>query len=192
MLNYLVNAAEAHQWRCRMLRTLYAKQTRSMDSKPSRFSARQQAACDRFTLAFLSGPTGFLLRKLQDPEALDARRRKLFDIWTFAGTLSTDLWTQLSCIHCQFLGELEPQPFSVNSLIMEAHRMYKLEDGDPRLDGKDVVMAIYPAVLAYGNVDGERYEESRVLAKANVWLCERKDFTNFLQQADTASISVST
>jgi hypothetical protein len=173
MLNYLVNAAEAHQWRCQMLRTLYAKQTRSMDStplRPSRFAAQQQAACRHLTLAFLSGPARFLLFNLQDPEALNARVCKLFDIWTLAGALSTDLWTQLPYIHCLFLEELDPKPFNVNLPIMEAHRMYKLDDDDPRLDDKDIVMAVYPAVLASGNVDGERYDECRVLAKATVWL----------------------
>jgi hypothetical protein len=171
-LIYPVNTTEAHQWRCQIIRS-FSQHSRSTDNKSftsSKFSIKQHVACSQFTGAFCSGPAKILLHDLQDTEEQVARDQALFDIWFLAGTLSKDLWTQLPYPQCHFLGKLQSEKFNINSPEVEAHRMYKIDDGDTRLNDRDIVMVIYPAVLVFGNVDGERYEKGRVLAKATVWL----------------------
>jgi len=170
--NSIVNATKAHQWRCQMIRTL-SEQPRGMDSKTAplfKFPHQKHAACTQLTNNFLFGPARFLLRNLHDPEEVKVRDQEVFNIWMLAGTLSTDLWTQLPYTQCHYLRELQSAKFHFNSPRVEAHRLYKLEDGDPRLNDRDIVMVIYPAMLASGNVDGEGYDEERVLVKATVWL----------------------
>lgn len=173
-----VNATEAHQWRCQMIRAL-SEQPRGMDSKTApqfKFLSQKHATCTQLMNNFLSGPARFLLRNLQDPEDVQVRGQEVFNIWMLAGNLSTDLWTQLPYTQCHYLRELQSARFHFNSPRAEAHRLYRLEDGDSRLNERDVSMVIYPAVLAAGNVDGEGYDEERVLVKATVWLsCNGKD-----------------
>ncbi|KAE9368266.1 hypothetical protein N431DRAFT_485842 [Stipitochalara longipes BDJ] len=167
-----VNVTEAHKWRCQMIRAL-SEQPRGMDNKTapqSKFLSQKQAACAQLMDNFLFGPARFLLRDIHDPEEVKVRGQEMFNIWMLAGNLSTDLWTQLPYTQCHYLQELQSAKFHFNSPRVEAHRLYKLEDGDPRLNERDIAMVIYPAVLASGNVDGEGYDEERVLVKATVWL----------------------
>ncbi|KAK8161277.1 hypothetical protein IWX90DRAFT_515063 [Phyllosticta citrichinensis] len=68
------------------------------------------------------------------------------------------------------------QSFAARSSFYKADRLNKLDDDeDERCDGKTIKIVLSPYVLAYGNSDGENYEEYRVIAKAVVWVDDRKE-----------------
>ncbi|OJJ97570.1 hypothetical protein ASPACDRAFT_45661 [Aspergillus aculeatus ATCC 16872] len=63
----------------------------------------------------------------------------------------------------------------------EAQRLHQLDEDDPRLDGKDIVLFVQPAVLAFGSVHGEHYDQSKVRAAANVLVNDRTAHTKHEQ-----------
>lgn len=71
---------------------------------------------------------------------------------------------------CKSQGDLPI--FNATSSVMSAHRLHKLDEDDTRLDGKKVLLVVQPAVLAFGDENGESYDQSKVWARANVLVDE--------------------
>lgn len=100
------------------------------------------------------------------------RRKELFEIIQAAGELFSFLWKQKVYIESR-LEDYQGQAFKAASNQLEAHPALRLEDGDPRMDGSLIDLVVQPAILAWGNEEGTAYNESKVWAKAVVWLGAR-------------------
>jgi len=88
-----------------------------------------------------------------------------------AASLAMRLWRQRTDVRCRYYSHLLKERFSVDSPVMQAHALYKLDDPhDHSLDGKPLRMVVHPAVLRMGTHDADKYDESQVWAKAVVWL----------------------
>lgn len=63
--------------------------------------------------------------------------------------------------------------FRCDSDSMEAHSTMRLETGvDSRLDGREIDFVCEPFIRAWGNEEGENYDECKVWAKGIVWIPE--------------------
>ena len=73
------------------------------------------------------------------------------------------MWSQKNNICVQGLKELYKQPFKIDSDLFEAHPLHKLDEDDTSMDGKPSQMVVEPAILAWGNGNGESYDASRTI-----------------------------
>jgi myosin heavy subunit len=176
LIVYVANLHEGHSWRAQMLRILNPPQGATSTQKEKDTSRetflRVRSLCDNLAKQFRESPARLLLQMLQTPEDRANRQRELREIFMKAAELATSLWTQKSYLRCEGLRELKDRTFRNGSPIMEAHRLHKLDDEDPRLDGRPISIVIQPTVLAIGNHEGEFMDPARprVLAKAVVWV----------------------
>jgi hypothetical protein len=110
---------------------------------------------------------------LQPMEAAVRREffAKLTTVFVNAGRLSICLWSQRPALDCRYLSSLARTPFYNSSNILQAHRLYKLDDPDDRsLDERLTKIVVQPAILALGSHEADHYDREEVLAKAVVWL----------------------
>jgi hypothetical protein len=114
---------------------------------------------------FITSPARALLRQGAETDVM-RRNMKLRDLYYRAGEIALLLWAQRTHIRCY--GQQDLQVFDVNSPMMSAHRLHRLDDDDHRLDGKMVLASIHPAVLAFGNEDAEDYDVSKTWMPAVV------------------------
>jgi hypothetical protein len=116
--------------------------------------------------SFLRSPVQLLLRTIADETNLRTRNSELQKLYHRAGKLALSLWAQRASIKCYGLSQL--QTFSSSSPTMSAHRLHQLDEGDECLDGRRVLACMQPAVLAFGNENGENYDTSKIWASAVV------------------------
>ncbi|RAH64720.1 uncharacterized protein BO66DRAFT_463742 [Aspergillus aculeatinus CBS 121060] len=158
-----VDEVEAHAWRSQMLRLL---------SVPTEQSAKPLLGSQSGSLSrnladqFIQSATGALLKEPESRETLETRVKELEVLLSEAADLALSLWTQRTDMGCYSLYEL-PQ-FCNGDPMVEAHRLHHLDDGDARLDCANNVLVVFPAVVAYGSVHGEHYDQSKVWAAATV------------------------
>ncbi|KAF7507830.1 hypothetical protein GJ744_009994 [Endocarpon pusillum] len=101
------------------------------------------------------------------------RREELFGIIQGAGELFSSLWKQKTFIETRLSDHYRQKAFDITSDQIEAHPALHLEEGDAKMDGSPIEMVVQPAVLAWGNEEGEDYDKYKVWAKAVVWLGAR-------------------
>jgi hypothetical protein len=100
---------------------------------------------------------------------------KLTKVFLDAGRLSICLWSQRPALDCRYLSSLARKPFYNSSNILQAHRLYKLDDpSDRSLDGRLAKILVHPAILALGSHEADHYDREEVWAKAVVWLDAEK------------------
>lgn len=131
--------------------------------------AMRQKVCSRHATSFLEGPARNLLHTAQEDATPDQVQR-LENIFQAAGKLSYQLWTQRTFFQCQGLQDLEAEPISIDSEILEMHPLVHFDEDPARLNERPVTMVVNPLVKAWGTDEAEDYDRSRVLAKAVVWL----------------------
>ena len=156
-----------------------------MDDPPQTREARtllELIETRQFSLAdsFVDGPAGALLKspKLQqsDPKQSllkDVKKALLFAI---------RLWSQRSLLGVRGLEAFQHLPFAKGHNMMALHQSQKdvhFDDDDSSdeennlelFDGLPIRLVLQPAVLAYGNENGEEYSAlPRVWSPAIVWL----------------------
>jgi len=126
--------------------------------------------CRSHASRFVNPATQPLLQKMEE-STRDQFLKELSNLFANAGHLSFRLWTQRPSIALRDLSNLPTRTFNANSEYLEAHALHKHDDPkDPRLDGMKTKVVVHPAVLAYGTHDAEQYDQSRIWAKAVVWL----------------------
>ncbi|EED23508.1 conserved hypothetical protein [Talaromyces stipitatus ATCC 10500] len=140
-----VNEAQAHVWRSDTLRLLNVKTQ----------DARQRISIKRAE-AFFQGPVQSLCTDLTDSEKTKCKE-ELQEVYIWAADLSASLWTQRTYMRNDGLRQLDE--FSIESPEMVAHPLYRLDDEDHSMDSKGVVLVVYPLVTAYGNDDGDLYDQ---------------------------------
>lgn len=114
-----------------------------------------------------------LLRTLEsDSDAKAERAKALRHIFMDAASIATTLWTQRAFLHCHDIKQLSNMPFNIASPIMEAHPLNRVDDQDPKNNGRKIGIVTRPSLLACGEDTPEGYDMNafRVLAKALVWL----------------------
>lgn len=62
--------------------------------------------------------------------------------------------------------------FNVDLPTMIAHRLQKLDDDDHQLDGHEILAVIQPALVVFGDENGENYEHHKIWSKAIVLVAE--------------------
>jgi hypothetical protein len=62
--------------------------------------------------------------------------------------------------------------FGVTNPVVRAHRLHQLDEDDRRLDGKEILLFLQPAILAFGSETAEHYDKYKVWAPAVVVVCE--------------------
>lgn len=127
------------------------------------------AVCRTLVKSILDGPVSKLCRKV-NPEEQERREQDLINLFANAGELAQELWSQRT--YMEIVDKRGLETFQVDSPIMEAHRLQKLDEDDHRLDGHEILAVIQPALVAYGNDDGENYEDHKVWSKATVLVVE--------------------
>lgn len=115
---------------------------------------------------FLDSSASALLEKSGSPLVLNYRVKELENLLSGAASLALSLWTQRTNMICYSLDQVEH--FWNGDPIAEAHRLHHLDDDDGRLDGTGIVLFVQPAVVAFGSVHGEHYDESKIWAAATV------------------------
>jgi hypothetical protein len=160
----LVNEAEAHTWRSQMLRLLSTAPISS--TADPWLSGQIHAMSIRLTREFVAGPVQWLLRRARDDIELEKRDSDLQKLYHSAGELSLSLWTQRTELKCQCLPDMPI--FRENDIRLRAHRLHQLDEGDRRLDGRNILIVLQPAILAYGDENAENYEEAKLWARATV------------------------
>lgn len=131
--------------------------------------AKRQKVCSRHATAFLEGPARHLLHTVQE-DATSDRVQRLENIFQAAGNLSCQLWTQRTYFECQGLQDLKDELLSIDSEILEMHPLVHLDEAPARLNERPITMVVNPLVKAWGTDEAEDYDQSRVWAKAVVWL----------------------
>ncbi|PWY89236.1 hypothetical protein BO70DRAFT_418361 [Aspergillus heteromorphus CBS 117.55] len=162
------NEAEAHVWRSQTLRVLSA----SANDTKLHLSRQLERVVNIQVAAFLSGPAHVLLRQVKNNEEQQVRASDLHKLYSTAGTLALSLWTQRTYIVCRGVEPL--QVFDSSDTEMTAHRFHHLDEDDNRLDGNPILVCVQPAVLAFGNENGEDYDKKKLWAKATVLVAEDK------------------
>ena len=125
---------------------------------------RLTAVCENLARDILSGPVINLCREVE------REIQALIDIVTGAAHMALELWIQRTYMECLDITSFGK--FNNGSTKMEAHRLQKLDDDDNRLDGHEVVAVIQPALITYGDDNGENYEDGKVWSKALVLAAE--------------------
>ncbi|QKX58878.1 uncharacterized protein TRUGW13939_06006 [Talaromyces rugulosus] len=163
---------EAHVWRSQLIRLFQTSEKASqLDSplgKALHGSLSRMAA--QLREDFLQGPARYLLLTPSNERASQVRKM-LEDIFYYAAQLALSLWTQRSFLKYQTLRDLSR--FFNGRENVGAHALHRLDEEDTRLDGKQVLVVIQPALLAFGNDEAEYYDQHKVWAKAMVLIDER-------------------
>lgn len=58
--------------------------------------------------------------------------------------------------------------FFIESPEMVTHPLHRLDDEDTSMDDREVLLVVFPLVTAYGNDDGESYDQRTIWARATV------------------------
>ncbi|PYH83256.1 hypothetical protein BO82DRAFT_250204, partial [Aspergillus uvarum CBS 121591] len=162
-MKLVVDEVESHAWRSQMLRVLCVT---SDQGAQSFLHGQVESFSSELAQYFLDSPARALLERPGSPLALDHREKELENVLSGAANLALSLWTQRTNMICYNLYQL--QNFWNGDPIAEAHRLHHLDDDDKRLDGTNIVLFVQPAVVAFGSVHGEHYDESKVWAAATV------------------------
>ncbi|KAL4734479.1 hypothetical protein BDV11DRAFT_198112 [Aspergillus similis] len=166
-----VNESEGHIWRSQTLRGLCRS---AGNSKPSFLQERIEVMSKDFATDFDSSLAGVLLRHPEMDAAAASRARELQQLYSCAAQLALSLWTQRPLIICRSQGDAPGAPvFDVSDPVMRAHRLHQLDEDDHKLDGKEIVLFLQPAVLAFGSENAEHYDQYKVWASAVVVVGKR-------------------
>ncbi|RAL13364.1 uncharacterized protein BO97DRAFT_423570 [Aspergillus homomorphus CBS 101889] len=158
-----VDEVEAHAWRSQMLRLLCESSDRDAQLL---LHSRIERLSSSLAQYFIRSPVHALLKYPESIHAYNNRFRELEDLFLRAANLALSLWTQRTDMACYSLCKL-PQ-FQAEDTRMEAHRLHHLDDDDRRLDGRRIILFVQPAVIAFGSVHGEHYDQWKVWAAATV------------------------
>ncbi|GFG16376.1 hypothetical protein IFM5058_07928 [Aspergillus udagawae] len=159
---------KAHIWRSQTIQNL------STTRKPNTETVLQDMTKNLvrgLVTGFLASPARTLLRKVGNNDAVNQRAQELQSLYDEAAQLALSLWTQRAFMTCQSLRELPP--FTVSNPVMRAHRLHRLDEDDTKLDGKEILLCVQPAILAFGTENAEHYNQHKVWSPAVVVLHEK-------------------
>lgn len=120
---------------------------------------------------FINGVATVLLSP-QNKHNVDERLTDLSHVLKEAGELSIRLRKQRVGIRCLYIDspKLTGKGFQPNSGLMEPHESIYPKEGIHTLAGKEIIMVMDPAIVAYRTNGGETVEKEKVWAKSVVWV----------------------
>lgn len=124
--------------------------------------AKVEAITSELAIEFLAGPVRLLFRHRNDSWAIQ-RNQELYQLYHTAGELAISLWTQRSFMRCYCMDELPV--FRAEHPVMSAHALHRQHGNDAKLDGKNALIIVHPAIVAFGNEYAEHYDLCKVWAK---------------------------
>jgi hypothetical protein len=168
----IANLQRAHLWRSNTLRS-FKPDRQDFSEAANLLRSRQRYGladrCWQATKTFEYGAAALLVRPME-PKLIESFRNNLVSIFEEAGDLAMRVWTHRPGIKYHFIQDVVQRRFAVDSPIMQAHPLHKLDDpSDHSLDGRQVSLVVHPVVVRVGTHDGESYEQERVWVKAVVW-----------------------
>ncbi|PYI16839.1 hypothetical protein BO99DRAFT_339293 [Aspergillus violaceofuscus CBS 115571] len=164
-----VDQAEAHMWRSHTLQMFTDSSHPSLDLRVQKLSHFSRTMAARF----LNCGGRHILRSIKDEDEERRRFKDLETVYRMAGDLALSLWTIRTDMRCLTLKHL-PEFQSSNGLMC-THRLHQLDEYDQRLDGQNVILCVQPAIVAYGNENGEHYDQSKVWAKSVMLMEEGRE-----------------
>ncbi|KAL4948274.1 hypothetical protein BDW69DRAFT_199013 [Aspergillus filifer] len=161
-----VSDAESHIWRSQTIRSLSTSD--NLETQPF-LAARIEPVCRHYVSDLLSSPIRFLLRSGENPvESYNHWVQELQSLYKGAAQLALMLWGQRASIAVRTLHELPL--FKIENEELSAHRLHHLDEDDTRLDGKEALLLVQPAISAFGSESAEHYDQRKVWAPAVVLL----------------------
>ncbi|KAF7593203.1 hypothetical protein BBP40_011833 [Aspergillus hancockii] len=162
-----VNKEEAHIWRSQTLRLLATSPPNSVHNAPLR--GKVETVTSELALEFLGGPIRALLCQHND-SWVTQRNQELYQLYHTAGELAISLWTQRSYVKCYNMEDLPV--FRADHPVMSAHALHRQHENEPGLDGKNALIVVHPAIVAFGNEYAEHYDLCKVWAKGIILVDE--------------------
>lgn len=90
-------------------------------------------------------PIQWMLRKLSTKEEESKRRKELYELYQVAADRSSSQANMRG--HFEFHGlDCLPEVFHLASNMIEPHTLHFLQEGSTRLDGRRVLMVVYPGI----------------------------------------------
>jgi hypothetical protein len=86
-----------------------------------------------------------------------------------AGWYASVLWKQCTVLRILKYADVKGQPFSCKSEEMEWDRVYRLNPGDSRKDGDEIMIVVQPGFVAVEHQDGLMFPKEKVWSKAVVF-----------------------
>ncbi|KAE8396112.1 hypothetical protein BDV23DRAFT_144369 [Aspergillus alliaceus] len=162
-----VHEAEAHTWRSQTLRILST--ATDPNTKPILQERIEELSSGLVTN--LLGSSARTLLQSRNTEDAKKMNQELQSLYAGAAHLALSLWSQPTFMVCRSQQHLPV--FTITNPMMTAHRLHHLDEDDCKLDGKQVLLVIRPVVLAFGTVNAEHYDLSKVWARATVLVNEK-------------------
>ncbi|KAK6501048.1 hypothetical protein TWF506_003803 [Arthrobotrys conoides] len=168
-----VDEVGCHTWRFHTFQLL--EETRQKSSKLTSDTENEQKdmqiqRCQGLAREFIEGPAKSFLGSCESEER---RLQELSDIMNNIATLSAKLWGQRVFLKVRGYDHFRDTPYSGSSPHVRAHNIHRLETkGEHSRDGAPIAMVVRPEIVAYGNEEGEEYDQERVWTEAVVLLGE--------------------
>jgi hypothetical protein len=167
----IVNPKNAHKWRAETLKLLHPEPakikehdaTQVMQATDQMIAQRAQYSANKF----FDSPVSILIDK---GKLKDKAKKRVRTMFVNAAKLAYKLWTSKTWVVVMDAKEL-PETFSTDGNSMKAHPLVDFEGDMSKLVGQKIDLVAHPLLLIYGNNEGEKYEEYRVLMPAEV-LCQ--------------------
>ena len=125
-------------------------------------SACLRRKCEVFVKNLENSPMKAFFREDRTEES----RAQMIDCWYRAAEIFTQLQTQLARVHWLDIRQHNLDAVLFDQRYVEAHRSQAFTAGSK--EGKRIALFISPYVSLYGNEDGKRYDQERVISKALV------------------------
>lgn len=111
-----------------------------------------------------------LLKNVTEQEAIK-RHDELVGICREAGNLAYKLWSQKTQMKLKMVFGRKSL-FHIRSEIMQPHASMLCDHDSHEYDGRIVELCVEPALLAFGNEQGQAYNEYKIWMSATVWIGE--------------------
>ncbi|KAJ5587552.1 uncharacterized protein N7459_003317 [Penicillium hispanicum] len=155
--------ANVFAWRSRTFRNLFDSLGAGIPDLSSRKS-----------LEFLASPARFLLRPNADDATAHKRHLALTKEYKRCLGLALPLAAQTEEVELYGLDFIKEFNFASEYMRADGHHQLRYEVGidDTRLDGKQILLYVQPAIVAFGNIYLQHYDLHKVWCKARVILDE--------------------
>jgi len=125
------------------------------------------------------------LFRMMDTQETEECHAELVEMFEAAGRLALQLWSQKSEIKCEIFAAFT-KPFHQATELVEAHATITPEAEEGNLNGLPIDLVVEPAILAFGNSEGQKYSDYKIWMKATVLIFQKA--TNHLErQRDSSS-----
>ena len=164
----------ANKWRALTLQLMNLASPRTSGNFPSDEQQRTvrgwHSCSERFAEKFEEKHCESWLRPVNLEDAAK-RHSELLHIYHEAAILAICLWTQKTEMRCLTTFD-NYNRFSISSPLMTPHVAMHCDQDSHEYDGRRIDLVVVPAIIAYGNEQGENYGEYKIWMPATVWISD--------------------